>query len=41
MYTRQRAIKSELARKEDYTDRIEETKRKLKELDKKLGVNTK
>lgn len=41
MYARQRAIKSELARKEDYTDRIEETKRKLKELDKKLGVNTK
>ena len=39
LYAKQTALREELARKEDYTERIEETQRKLEILDKKLGVN--
>ena len=33
--------KTELSKKEDYTDKIEETKRRLESIDKKLGVKKK
>jgi hypothetical protein len=38
MYVRQETIKIELAKKEDYTDKIEKTKLRLEKIDKKLGV---
>ncbi len=38
---REAAVKQELAKKESYTDKIEETKQKLARIDKKLGVNKK
>lgn len=38
MYSRMEAIKIELAKKEDYADKIEKTQLRLKKLDKKLGV---
>ena len=38
---RQEAVKIELPKKENYTDRIEEAKRKLERIDKKLGVDKK
>lgn len=38
---RQEAIAQELSRREDYADRIEETRLKLERMDKKLGVNKK
>ena len=41
MYARQKAIKIELVRKEDYTDKIEEYTKKLEKIDKELGVNKK
>ncbi len=37
-YAKQDSLKAEIAKKEDYSDKIEETKRKLENLDKKLGV---
>ena len=33
--------KTELSKKEDYTDKIEATKQKLESIDKKLGVKKK
>jgi Tfp pilus assembly protein PilN len=33
--------KTELSKKEDYTDKIEETKQRLETIDKKLGVKKK
>ncbi len=38
---KQSALEAELSQKQDYTDRIEELKEKLKRIDKKLGVNEK
>lgn len=38
---RQEAVKVELIKKEDYTKKIEEVKRKLEKIDKKLGVDKK
>ena len=38
---KERDIRSELAKDESYTDRIEEYKKKLESLDKRLGVNKK
>ena len=37
--TRQEAIREEILKKEDYTDRIEQTRLQLEKIDKKLGVN--
>lgn len=36
---RQNALKAEVTKKEDYVDRIEELKKRLEKLDKKLGVD--
>ncbi len=41
MKANQAALEAELAKKEDYTDKIEALKAKLKRIDKKLGVNEK
>ena len=41
MQVRQKAIKIELVRKEDYTDKIEQYTKKLEKIDKELGVNKK
>ena len=38
---RQDAVKIELTKKENYTDKIDETKRRLEKIDKKLGVDKK
>ena len=38
---RQETVKVELTKKENYTDKIEEVKRKLEKIDKKLGVDKK
>lgn len=38
---RQEAVKIELTKKENYTDKIDETKRRLEKIDKKLGVDKK
>lgn len=38
---RQDALKSEIAKKEDYADRIEKIKQRLEKLDRKLGVDKK
>ena len=40
MFSRQEVIKTELAKKESYADKIEKTKLRLEKLDKKLGVLT-
>ena len=41
MRARQRAVAEELAKKEDYADKIEECRLQLEKIDKKLGVNKK
>ena len=41
MHARQSAIEAELLKKDDYTDVIEQTKKRLEELDQALGVNKK
>jgi plasmid rolling circle replication initiator protein Rep len=41
MEEKEKAIKAELAKDESYVDRILEYKKKLEELDKKLGVEKK
>lgn len=38
---REEAVKIELTKKENYSDRIEETKRRLEKIDKKLGIDKK
>ena len=40
-YARQDALKTELARKEDYTDKIEELTKELEKLDCELGADKK
>lgn len=41
MHARKSSIKAELVKKEDYSDKIEETQKEIEKIDKKLGVNKK